>query len=55
MAVRRNDVFKEPIFKVSHVFRGVPVTSVSHYRDRKEGAVDPARPFSSNIKEATRL
>jgi hypothetical protein len=47
--------FGEPIFKVSHVFRGVLRITISHYRERKEGAVDPGRPFSSNIKDNTRL
>ena len=31
------------IFVVSHVFHGVPETTVPYYRDRKEGTVDPSR------------
>jgi hypothetical protein len=46
--------FVEPIFEVSHVFRGVLRITISHYRDRK-GGVDLGRPLSSNIKENTRL
>jgi hypothetical protein len=42
----------EPIFKVSHVFQGVPGTSVSHDRDRKEGKVDHRRPVSGVQYEA---
>jgi hypothetical protein len=34
----------EPIFKVSHVFRRVPETSVPYDRDRKGGKVDHRRP-----------
>jgi hypothetical protein len=48
--------FGEPIFEVSHVFRGVLRITISHHRDRKEGTVDRGQPFStSNIKENTRL
>jgi hypothetical protein len=46
---------REPIFEVSQVFQGVLRITISQYRDRKEGAVDLGRPFSSSIKENTRL
>jgi hypothetical protein len=48
-------IFREPIFKVSHVFRGVLRTSISHGQDRTGDVVDTGRPFSPNIKENTRL
>jgi hypothetical protein len=47
--------FREPIFKVSHVFRGVLGITISNYRDSEEGSVDLGRPFSSSIQENTRL
>jgi hypothetical protein len=46
----------EPIFEVSHVFQGVPGTSVSHDRDRKQGTIDRSRPLPDVQHEAnTRL
>jgi hypothetical protein len=54
MRFARMTLFGEPLFKVSQVFRGVLPITMSH-RDRKESAVDLGRPFSSNIKENTRL